>query len=106
MDTFTHMKQEIPSCALTEEEYGRQRERQRRLAPGVAETRREEDIVVVAFRPGFDQRALEEMVSVERECCPFFRFAFDEGERLLRVSVDHPDHRPALDAIAAALGAP
>ena len=43
------------------------------------------------------------MIAVERECCPFFVFDFDERARRLEVSVRDDEHAPALDAIASIL---
>ena len=90
----------IPSCAATEQELRDQHRRQRRLALGVAASHREDAAVVVEFAPGFDRVALDELIEVERRCCPFFRFDFREGERRLRVTVDDDSQAPALDALA------
>jgi hypothetical protein len=95
----------IPSCALTEEGVRAQRERMQRLGPTVADFRRDEDRITIEFRPDFDERLLDETLAVERECCPFFRFEFDERTRRLTVSVADLEHRNGLDALAYALGA-
>jgi hypothetical protein len=42
------------------------------------------------------------VIAVERECCPFFAFEFDDGSRRLRVGVREPDAAAALDALAVA----
>ena len=93
----------VPSCALNDEELERQRDRQRRLAPSVAAVGRDGDALRIRFARGFASDALDEMLAVERECCPFFRFDFDERSRELRVGVDDPEHEPALEALTAAL---
>ena len=95
----------IPSCALDDAGLAQQRERQRRLAPGVSRLTREPEAVVVEFTPGFDRAALDEMVAVEERCCPFFSFSFDEDARRLSVTVADREMLPALDAIHGALAA-
>ena len=42
---------------------------------------------------------------LERRCCPFFAFSFDERSRRLEVGVDNQDAAAALDAIADGLSA-
>ena len=54
---------------------------------------------MIEFGPRLDFEALEETLAVERECCPFFRFAFDPAQRQLRTTVDDSAMLPALDAI-------
>jgi hypothetical protein len=103
---FENAKRAVPSCAADEEELARQAERQAELAPSVRRSEREGDAVVVEFDAGFARRALEELIEVERRCCPFFVFDFDEGGRRLEVRVRDREHLPALDAIAALLAAP
>jgi hypothetical protein len=78
--------------------------RLRRLGPNVARFERREDRVGVEFKAGFDRELLDEALAVERECCPFFRFDFDASSRKLTVRVEAAEHRPALDALAYALG--
>jgi small multidrug resistance family-3 protein len=94
----------VPSCALTEEGVQAQRARMQRLGPSVARFQRGEDRVTIGFQAGFDQQLLDETLAVERECCPFFRFDFDQGTRQLTVSVEDAEHRAGLDALAHALG--
>ncbi len=59
------------------------------------------DRLLVDFAPGFDSHALDELIAVERECCPFFAFNFDQLSRHLEVAVQDPEATAALDAIAA-----
>ena len=91
------------SCSLDPHGRARQRERGRRIAAGITRTHRCPDRLVVQFAPGFDRPALDELLTVERECCPFFDFAFDERRRRLTVSVLDPRDAPAIDAIAVML---
>jgi hypothetical protein len=102
-ESISQVRTEVPSCGATDQELRDQRRRQARLAPGIAGSRREDGAVVVEFTPDFDGPALEELIEVERGCCPFFRFDFDEANRRLRVSVDDEAHVPALDALAGLL---
>jgi hypothetical protein len=99
-------KSAIPSCALDEQGVRDQQARQRRLAPSVTNVVRSSGALLIDFAPGFDRRALDEMVEVERQCCPFFRFAFDERARRLTLTVSKSRHVEAVEAVAAALGAP
>lgn len=94
----------IPSCALTDAGIREQRARYARLAPDTR-VQRESDAVIVEFREGFDRQALDEALAVERECCPFFQFAFDGSARRLVVTVRESEQLPALDAMAYAVGA-
>jgi hypothetical protein len=71
----------------------------------VTSLEREPEAVLVEFREDFDRDTLEQTLDVERECCPFFQFAFDESRRRLRVTVRESDQLPALDAMAYALRA-
>jgi hypothetical protein len=103
-DPFAPAIAEIPSCALDEAGLREQRARYVRLAPSVASLGREGRAVEVEFADGFDQRTLEETIAVERECCPFFEFEFDESERRLRITVREAEQAPALDALAHSLG--
>jgi hypothetical protein len=51
-----------------------------------------------------DDALIDELIAVERSCCPFFTLEWEPGERRLTVTVEAPEHEPALDAIAYALG--
>jgi hypothetical protein len=104
-DPFARAIAEIPSCALDEAGLQEQRARYVRLAPSVARLNREDAALEVEFAEGFDKRTLEETIAVERECCPFFEFEFDEAERRLRITVREAEQAPALDALALSLGA-
>jgi hypothetical protein len=96
---------EIPTCALDEAGAREQRARYARLARSVSGVERHADAVFVRFDESLDREALDEALSVERECCPFFQFEFDPAARRLRAAVRTPDQLPALDAIARSLGA-
>lgn len=48
--------------------------------------------------------AVEELIAVERRCCPFFGLQWDQHERCVSISVSRSVEEKALDAIADALG--
>jgi hypothetical protein len=104
-DPFDQAIAEIPSCALDEAGLREQRARYARLAPSVTRLQREAEAVLVEFHEDFDQETLDQTLAVERECCPFFQFDFDQSERRLRATVREAEQLPALDAMAHALEA-
>jgi hypothetical protein len=61
--------------------------------------------VLIYFDPDLDRQTLDQALSVERKCCPFFTFAFDEQSRRLHGTVADIHHVHALDAVAHALEA-
>jgi hypothetical protein len=95
----------VPSCTLDQRGLEGQRERYRRAAGAVVHIGRERQLLIVDFAPSFDRQALAELIAVERECCPFFSFSFDEQRRRLQVGVRETDHAAALAAIEAAFSA-
>jgi hypothetical protein len=91
------------SCALDEAALRAQRERYRRAGESVrlvARTRRE---VVVDLDEHVDTRLVDELVAVERACCPFFTLDWEAERRQLIIRVSQAEYEPALDAIAFAL---
>ena len=94
---------EISGCSLDQAGVRDQRARYARVAASVTSLVREEEALLVEFGPDLDRATLEEALAVERECCPFFRLAFDQSQRRLRVAVEGREHLPALDAIAHSL---
>jgi hypothetical protein len=96
---------ELSSCALDEEGVKKQQGRHERLAPSVINLERPPEAVRFTFAEDFDRQALEELVRVEEECCPFFRFSFEDRERQLTVTVKEREMLPALEAIATHLSA-
>ena len=60
----------------------------------------------IAIRVGddADEQVIEDLIAVERECCPFYTLDWDSRSRRLTVAVTNAEHEPALDAIAYALG--
>jgi hypothetical protein len=93
----------IPSCALDELGRREQRDRYARLANAVTRLTRRGEVIEIEFGEDLDRAALAQALAVERECCPFFVFDFDAPSGRLRMTVDAPEHAPALDAVAHAL---
>ena len=100
---FEQAVSQIPTCALDERGMHAQHARYTRLGPDVRRIDREPEAVVVEFREGFDRETLDEALAVERECCPFFLFDFDEDARRLRATVREREQLPALEAMVYAL---
>jgi hypothetical protein len=96
---------EIPSCALDDGGKREQRARYVLLASSVTCIERQPDAVLIFFDRDLNRQTLEQALSVERQCCPFFTFAFDEQDRRLHATVADAGHVPALDAVAHALEA-
>ena len=60
--------------------------------------------LVVDLDRRVDTGLVEETLAIERECCPFYELDWEPDRRRLRISVSEPEHAPALEAIAFALG--
>jgi hypothetical protein len=91
------------SCSLDRDGRARQIARYAELAPSVRRAARESLSLEVEFEPGYDRALLDELVAVERECCPFLDI--EVGEARLRIAVgDHADS-PMLDVFTDVLGA-
>jgi hypothetical protein len=91
------------ACTLTPEEFRAQRARYAHVASAVEAGRREGDRVEVRLSPSLDAGVLEELIAVERECCPFFTLSYDASARILGIGVEDPRYSRALDPIAEAL---
>lgn len=102
---FDSAVEAIPSCALTSEGVVEQRARHERLSASTVAVARGRDTVTFTFDESLERQTLDEMLAVERECCPFFTFSFDPETRRLVVGVASANHVPALEAMADALGA-
>jgi hypothetical protein len=53
-----------------------------------------------------DPKLIDELLAVERACCPFFELGWKPETRRLSVAVSRKGYEPALDAIAFALNLP
>lgn len=60
--------------------------------------------VVIVVGDAISDAAVEELVAVEQQCCPFFRLDWEPNERRLSISVSGREDEPALGAIVEALG--
>lgn len=94
----------IPSCALDEPGLRRQLDRYRQIGQGARVVVRDEGALAVEVDARVALASAEAAVATERECCPFLRPTWDAGKRELGFSVTRLSERPALDAIAFALG--
>lgn len=95
----------MPSCALDDAGRREQSARYARLAATVACLDRAPEEIVIEFGEDLDRETLEQTLAIERKCCPFFLFEYDEATRRLLISVREPEQLPALRAIADAFGA-
>ncbi|MBS1895344.1 MAG: cation transporter [Actinobacteria bacterium] len=95
---------EVPSCGLDHDGLAGQRGRYAEIGRSVVSFDRTSGSLRVELSPSVDHRLVEEAVSVERGCCPFFEIDFDPPRARLRISVAEDAETPALDAIAHALG--
>jgi hypothetical protein len=95
----------LASCSLDDTAMRAQRDRYRavgRVSTVVGRDARRRVIRVGDDVPG---ALVEELIRVERACCPFFELGWDAADRLLTISVATDEHEPALEAIDSALGA-
>jgi hypothetical protein len=86
-------------CTLDEPGLAAQRARYQTVAGHLTGLRRDHEGVVAELDPAVDRAVLEELIEVERGCCPFFDIGYDPSRRRLTVAVREPEHEPALDAI-------
>jgi len=93
-----------PSCALDANSVRAQYERYRRAGAGASVLERSPLRLVVDLDRRVDTGLVEETLAIERECCPFYELDWEPDPRRLRISVSEPEHAPALEAIAFALG--
>ena len=92
------------SCTLDADGMRAQRARYAQLAASATRVDRRGDVIVIGLGDDGDARLIEELIATETECCPFYRFDFRPDLERLTIGVETPEQRPALDAIAAALG--
>jgi hypothetical protein len=94
------------ACSLQGAEIEEQRRRHEALGRSAAAVEREATAIHVRFGEALDRELLDEMIRVERDCCPFFLIEYDDAERCLSVAVDEPRMAPALDVIAERMAKP
>lgn len=93
------------SCSLDETGLRRQLERYRAAGADGRVLSRDRRQIRIRVGDGAESTVIEEMIAVERECCPFYTLEWDRLQRVLTVAVSVADDEPALDAVAYALGA-
>lgn len=103
-ESSARAREEAPSCALEEAGLARQRERYRSAGAGARVLERSRRRLVLELSERADARQVEELVAIERECCPFFELSWQPAQRRLAVAVSREAEEPALEAIAFALG--
>jgi len=92
-----------PSCALDDAGLRRQLERYRQVGESASLVDQARRRLVIALDANVDSELVEEAITVERGCCPFFELRWEPESRRLTVAVSQAAHEPALDAIAYAL---
>jgi hypothetical protein len=92
-----------PACALDEAGLRLQLERYRHAGEGARILDQTQGRLEVDLDEHVDTALVEEIVAIERACCPFITLAWEPDRRRLTVSVTQPEHQPAIDAIAVAL---
>jgi hypothetical protein len=92
------------ACSLDEAVLRSQLERYRTAGRDATIIERAPRLLIIAIGDQTPAGVVEELVAVERGCCPFFGLDWEPAERRLAVSVADAWHEPALGAIASALG--
>jgi hypothetical protein len=90
-------------CALTETSLAEQLARYRNVGRDSVLLTQEPWRLVVAVGAEVPDALIDELIAVERGCCPFFELDWRQEPRRLTVSVRDAEQEPALSAIAAAL---
>ena len=93
-----------PSCALNRTDLAKQLDRYRTVGEGSAMIERDARRRVLRVSESVSTDVINELISVERGCCPFFDLRWQSATRRLVIAVTSSDHEPALDAISHALG--
>lgn len=93
------------SCALDQAGLEAQLERYRVVGASATSISRRPGSLAVHVGEQPAGELIEQLISVERACCPFFALSWDPAGRMLGIAVSTPEHEPALEAIAYALGA-
>jgi hypothetical protein len=94
------------ACSLDEVALRSQLERYRTAGEDATIIERGPRRLIIAIGEKVPAGVVDQLVSVERECCPFFGLDWQPAERRLALSVADSWHEPALEAIASALGLP
>lgn len=92
------------ACSLDEADLRSQVARYRVVGTQAALLERTPRLLLIRVDDSISDCAVEELIAVERRRCPFFGLEWEQQERRVSISVPRPEHEPALDAIADALG--
>jgi hypothetical protein len=92
------------ACSLDETELRAQLARYRAIGAAADLVQRSRQRLVMRVGDRVSDPVVEELVAVERRCCPFFDLGWEQERRYLTISVSSSEEEPALDAIASALG--
>jgi hypothetical protein len=92
------------ACSLDDAELPGQLARYRAVGAGADLLQRSRQRLVIRVGDPVSDLGVEELIAVERHCCPFFELAWEQTRRRLSISVSRTEEEPALDAIAYALG--
>ena len=93
-----------PSCSLDETGLHRQLRRYRHAGRGARLVERDARRLLVELDGRVDRQLVEELIAIERACCPFYELHWTPASRRLSVAVAEQRYEPALRAIAFALG--
>jgi hypothetical protein len=91
------------SCALDNAQLDVQLARYRRAGERARVVQDSPQELVIAVSEVVDDRMVEELVAIERSCCPFFTIDWAASERTLKIRVSTAQDVPALDAVRRAL---
>ncbi|MBA2505035.1 MAG: hypothetical protein H0V29_03720 [Thermoleophilaceae bacterium] len=94
------------ACSLDAAGARSQGERYAGAARAVVSLERAPTRVEVRFDTSRDLGVVDDLVAIERECCPFFAIAWDREAGELSVAVEPGENGRALDAIEEALTPP
>jgi len=92
------------SCSLDAAGVQAQGARYRRAGEGAVLLRSDDRRLEVVVGEGADRAEVDQLVAVERECCPFFEIDWAPDTRRLSFGVSRDEDSPALGAIEHALG--
>ncbi len=93
-----------PSCALDDSGLRLQYARYRQVGHGASLVSHGARGLVLDLELHVDEALVDELLAVERACCPFFELSWEPARRRLSISVTQGGHEPALDSILFALG--
>jgi hypothetical protein len=93
------------SCSLDSAALDEQLARYRLAGQGAVIVERGAQRAVVRISERVPVALVDELIAVERACCPFFELDWDAGRRRLTVAVPSERDLPALELILDALGA-